>query len=136
MLGEDIVFSIPIRVYIEDTDSGNIVYYVNYLKFMERARTEFMRFKGVDKPAILDGGFLTVVHSANIKYSKPAKLDDLLTATAEVSKLARSYLVFQQKIFRSEELLCEAEIKVACVKKDSMKPAALPAEILSLLKDD
>ena len=66
-------FSIPLRVYIEDTDAGGIVYYVNYLKYMERSRTEFLRSLGYDKPAILDGGLLLVVHAAQINYRRPAR---------------------------------------------------------------
>jgi 4-hydroxybenzoyl-CoA thioesterase/acyl-CoA thioester hydrolase len=122
-------FSIPVRVYIEDTDAGGIVYYVNYLKYMERARTELMRSLGYDKPAFLEEGKLMVVHSANVNYRKPALLDDSLTATAAVSKLARSYLIFQQKIFRDGELLCEGDIKVACVTSDKMKPAPIPQTV-------
>ncbi|GAA5315287.1 MAG: tol-pal system-associated acyl-CoA thioesterase [Candidatus Pelagadaptatus aseana] len=122
-------FSMPVRVYIEDTDAGGIVYYVNYLKYMERARTELMRSLGYDKPAFMEEDKLMVVHSANINYRRPALLDDSLTATAVVSKLARSYLVFQQKIWRDRELLCEGEIKVACVHSDGMKPAPLPQSV-------
>ncbi len=123
------VFQFPIRVYIEDTDAGGIVYYVNYLKFMERARTEFMRSYGFDKPAILDDGKLFVVHSVDVRYLRPAMLDDQLTVSASISKLARSYLVFSQTISRDGEPICTATIKVACVTQQSMKPAAIPANI-------
>lgn len=122
-------FEMPVRVYIEDTDAGGIVYYVNYLKFMERARTEFMRGLGYDKSAVLDEGKLLVVHSANTQYRRPARLDDLLTATASISKLARSYVIFNQQILRDGELLCEAEIKVACVSQAAMRPVAIPAQM-------
>ncbi len=122
-------FKTPIRVYIEDTDAGGIVYYVNYLKFMERARTEFMRGLGYDKPAVLVEGKLLVVHSTNIQYRSPARLDDLLTATAAIRRLARSYVVFHQQIFRGDELLCEAEIKVACVIQSTMRPAPMPVQM-------
>lgn len=122
-------FSLPVRVYIEDTDAGGIVYYVNYLKYMERARTELMRTLGYDKPALLDGGRLLVVHSANTRYLAPAVLDDALQVTAEISKLARTFVVFRQRIFRAGQQLTEAEIKVACVLQAGMKPAALPADV-------
>ena len=131
----DLSFAIPIRVYIEDTDAGGIVYYVNYLKFMERARTEFMRAQGFAKPAITDDGNLMVVHSAEVKYHKPARLDDELIATASITKLARTYIVFQQKIYRDGELLCSGLIKVACVTFDSTRPVALPALIRAALLD-
>ena len=79
-------FSFPVRVYIEDTDAGGIVYYVNYLKYMERARTELLRINGIAKPAILEEGVLLVVVSAHIEYKRPAKLDDKLRVTAHILK--------------------------------------------------
>ncbi len=120
------LFNIPVRVYIEDTDAGGIVYYVNYLKYMERSRTEFLRGFGYDKPAILEGGLLLVVHSAQIKYRRPARLDNLLSVTTQVHKLGRAYVEFEQRVLRGEELLCEGLIRIACVDADSMKPSMLP----------
>ena len=122
-------FSIPLRVYIEDTDAGGIVYYVNYLKYMERSRTEFLRSLGYHKPAILDGGLLLVVHSAQINYRRSARLDDQLQVTSQIEKLARSYIEFKQQVLRSGELLCEGVIRIACVDANSMKPNALPADM-------
>ncbi len=119
-------FNLPVRVYIEDTDAGGIVYYVNYLKFMERARTEFMRQLGFDKPAILDDGKMLVVHSLETQYKRPALLDDALQVSAQVIRLKRSFLVFRQQVKRGDTLMCEADIKVACVEIESMKPAAIP----------
>lgn len=131
-LGE---FSLPVRVYIEDTDAGGIVYYVNYLKYMERARTEMMRDCGFDKAAVGGDGQLMVVHSASVNYRKPARLDDELMVTASVSQCRRSYLVFSQRILnkQSGELLCEGEVKVACVDGNSMKPKTMPKAIYELL---
>lgn len=120
------VFALKVRVYIEDTDAGGIVYYVNYLKFMERCRTEFLRNLGYDKPAILDEKLLLVVHSANVQYRRPARLDDALEITAEVVKLARSYVEFRQQVFRGDELLCDGLIRIACVNGETMKPCAIP----------
>lgn len=128
-----IEFRTSIRVYIEDTDAGGIVYYVNYLKYMERARTEFMRQLGYDKPAFLVGDLLLVVHSANTRYLVPAKLDDALQVSAVISKLARTYVVFRQCVYRADELLCESEIKVACVRQVDMKPTPFPADVRSQL---
>lgn len=122
-------FLMSLRVYIEDTDAGEIVYYVNYLKYMERARTEFLRALGYDKPAILSTGQLLVVHSASVNYRRPARLDDLLTVSAVPIKIARSSVTFLQQVFRDEELLCEASIRIACVDASSMKPSALPEDI-------
>lgn len=123
------VFAIPVRVYIEDTDAGGIVYYVNYLKFMERSRTEFLRTLGYDKPAILEGGLLLVVHSASINYRRPARLDDVLQVSTRPVKLGRAYVEFHQQVMRGEEVLCEGVIRIACVQAEAMKPCALPADI-------
>ncbi|MES2824258.1 MAG: tol-pal system-associated acyl-CoA thioesterase [Pseudomonadota bacterium] len=119
-------FSIPIRVYIEDTDAGGIVYYVNYLKYMERCRTEFLRSLGYHKGAILDDGLLLVVHSANIEYHRSARLDDELRVTTSLIKLARTYVEFRQQVMRDQTLLCLGNICVACVSSSTMKPNALP----------
>ncbi len=121
-------FTLPVRVYIEDTDAGGIVYYVNYLKFLERSRTEFLRSLGYGKTAILEDGLLLVVHSTEIKYLSPAHLDEELIATTHVQKLARSYIVFTQEIRRGESVLCRAMVKVACV-NPAMKPTALPKHV-------
>jgi 4-hydroxybenzoyl-CoA thioesterase len=120
-------FSIPLRVYIEDTDAGGIVYYVNYLKYMERSRTEFLRSLGYDKPAILDGGLLLVVHAAQINYRRSARLDDQLHVTTQIEKLARTNVEFKQRVLRGDELLCEGLIRIACVDAQTMKPCAIPA---------
>jgi 4-hydroxybenzoyl-CoA thioesterase len=127
-------FSIPIRVYIEDTDAGGIVYYVNYLKFMERSRTEFLRSLGYHKAAILEGGLLLVVHAAEINYRRSARLDDELQATTLITKLARTYVEFQQQVLRGDELLCEGLVRVACVDAKNMRPSALPATMHTRLQ--
>lgn len=127
-------FALPIRVYIEDTDAGGIVYYVNYLKYMERSRTEFLRTLGYDKPAILDGGLLLVVHSADVNYRRSATLDDLLSVETQIHKLARTYVEFLQQVWRGDELLCEGKIKVACVKAEVMKPSAMPLALYEQLE--
>jgi 4-hydroxybenzoyl-CoA thioesterase len=128
-------FSLPVRVYIEDTDAGGIVYYVNYLKFMERARTEFLRSLGYDKPAVLEEGLLLVVHSAQIDYKKSARLDDALLVTAELERLGKTYVIFKQRVFRADECLAEASIKVACVSRTAMRPAAMPTNFYYSLKE-
>ncbi|HWV15220.1 MAG TPA: tol-pal system-associated acyl-CoA thioesterase [Cellvibrio sp.] len=120
-------FTLPIRVYIEDTDAGGIVYYVNYLKFMERSRTEFFRTLGYDKPAILTDGLLLVVHAAQVEYRRSARLDDELQVSTGIIKLARTYVEFKQQVMRGQELLCVGDIRVACVNGSSMKPHAIPA---------
>lgn len=123
------VFHLPVRVYVEDTDAGGIVYYVNYLKFMERARTEWFRQRGFEKPALFRENLMFVVHSLNIGYRKPARLDDALQVTAEVLEAGRTFFLMEQAVTLANDLLCEAQVKVACVARDTMKPTAIPADV-------
>ena len=127
-------FAINLRIYIEDTDAGEIVYYVNYLKFMERARTEFMRALGYGKTAIFSDDKMFVVHSANVKYLGAARLDDELVVTARPMKVAHSNIVFEQSVFRGGELLCRGEIRIACVDRVGNRPCAMPDEMYDQVK--
>ncbi len=122
----------PLRVYIEDTDAGGIVYYVNYLKFMERARTESLRSLGYDKAFIFNNDMMFVVASANVNYYAPAQLDDELHVKTTATKVARSYIIMQQDVYRGEQKLCAGEIKIACVDR-AMKPAAMPVDMRQAL---
>ncbi|WP_445261300.1 tol-pal system-associated acyl-CoA thioesterase [Pseudomonas sp. RL_15y_Pfl2_60] len=116
------------RVYYEDTDAGGIVYYVNYLKFMERARTERLRDLGFSQSTLASEGLLFVVHSTEVRYHAPAKLDDELSVTAQVIELNRASLKFRQQVRRAADdvLLCEGQFLVACVRADNLKPRAIP----------
>ena len=116
------------RVYYEDTDAGGIVYYVNYLKFMERARTERLRALGFAQAQLVGDNLLFVVHSAEARYHAPAKLDDELLVSAEVEELNRASLKFRQQVRRASDsvLLCEGRFLVACVRADTLKPRAIP----------
>jgi 4-hydroxybenzoyl-CoA thioesterase len=116
------------RVYFEDTDAGGIVYYVNYLKFMERARTERLRDLGFYQSTLAEEGLLFVVHSAEARYHAPAKLDDELLVSADVVELNRASLRFRQQVRRAADdvLLCEGQFLVACVRADNLKPRAIP----------
>ena len=126
------VFSLNIRVYIEDTDAAGIVYYVNYLKFMERARTEYLRHIGFGH-YLLTEDYLFVVRKAQIDYKQPAKMDDELRVTAQIIKQGKASLLFEQCIYRRDTLLSRAEIDIACVAKQSLKPCALPTRLTELL---
>lgn len=120
-------FQVKFRVYIEDTDAGGIVYYVNYLKYMERCRTDYLRHLGYGKAAVLEDGLLLVVKSANVEYLQAARLDDEITVTASLIKLARTYVIFHQQVKLGDNILCHADIKVACVSQgEVMKPSAIP----------
>lgn len=127
-------FSLSLRVYIEDTDAGGIVYYVNYLKYMERARTEFMRSLGHNKGAIFNADLMFVVAETQIKYLKPARLDDELAVSAEVLSVRGASLQFAQQISRHGEILCAGTVQVACVARHSLKPTRIPAEMLTQLR--
>ncbi len=126
-------FLMPVRVYIEDTDAGGIVYYVNYLKFMERARTEFFRELGFGKAGANKEGYQFVVHSAQIEYKKPARLDDMLNVSAKLVKLRGASLFFEQEVRRDDDILSNAEVKIACVDGASLRPVPLPPEVLAKL---
>ncbi|HSI25708.1 MAG TPA: tol-pal system-associated acyl-CoA thioesterase [Methylotenera sp.] len=129
-------FNWPVRVYYEDTDAGGVVYHSNYLNFMERARTEWLRALGFEQTYLRDVlKVIFVVHSAQIAFKKPAKFNDLLTISSEIGKVGQGSLEFSQKISvnqasRVETItLVEATIKVACVEADTFKPTAIPKEI-------
>lgn len=119
-------FSFGLRVYIEDTDAGGIVYYVNYLKFMERARTELMRSIGFGKDYIFNHDLMFVVRDVAVKYLQPARLDDELTATASVRELRGASMILQQRVLRGEDILAQGEVTVACVERSGVKPRRLP----------
>lgn len=127
-------FSLPVRVYVEDTDAGGIVYYVNYLKFMERTRTELLRSLGYDKAGANRESFQFVVHSAEIQYKKPAYLDDNLLITAEIIKIGAASVVFKQRVLRAEEVLCTANVKIGCVSGQTLKPMPIPKKMYQDLK--
>jgi tol-pal system-associated acyl-CoA thioesterase len=127
-------FSLPLRVYIEDTDAGGIVYYVNYLKFMERARTEFMRTLGFDKDTIFNHDLMFVVRDAAVHYRRPARLDDELVATARVCKLGGASMTMRQRVLRGSELIAEGDITIACVDRGGVKPRRLPRQMVDRLQ--
>jgi 4-hydroxybenzoyl-CoA thioesterase len=127
-------FALAVKVYIEDTDAGGIVYHANYLKFMERSRTEFIIELGYDKPAIIADDLLLVVHSMQINFLQAAKLGETLSASTQVKRVARTYVEFLQEVHRQGTTLCSADVKVACVTKTTMKPAAMPATLRTALQ--
>ncbi len=130
------VFEIPVRVYVEDTDAGGIVYYVNYLKFMERARTEWFRARGYEKPALFRDHLMFVVHSLEIGYHKPARLDDLLGVSAAVRRAGRTFFIMEQVVRRGDEVLCTAQVKVACVAREGLKPRPIPDDVRERVLED
>lgn len=129
------LFTWTVRVYYEDTDAGGVVFYANYLKFFERARTEWLRAAGVDQQALMDReGAAFVVRSAAIEYHAPARLDDEITLTSSVAKLGRASVQFVQKAYRGERLLAEAQVKVGCVDIATVRPRSLPADVADKMR--
>ena len=122
-------FSLPIRVYIEDTDAGGIVYYVNYLKYLERARTELMRTFGVQRAAVADAGWNFVVSDVSLSYKEPARLDDQLHATAVISAVGGATINFHQKVRRADAVLVAGDIQIACVDRGTGRPTRLDAAL-------
>jgi len=127
----------PVRVYYEDTDAGGVVYYANYLKFFERARTERLRALGFEQDEIRSAfGVLFAVRSAQVDYLKPARFNDSLLASAEVSELKRASMVFNQQIQRLDgEILCEASFRIVCLSDEEFRPTAIPGLLLERIKD-
>lgn len=128
-------FRLPLRVYIEDTDAGGIVYYVNYLKYMERARTEFMRQLGYARAAVFEADAMFVVRSVEVEYLRPARLDDELVATAKICETGAAQIIFEQRILRAAEPLCGGFVRVVCVDRRSLKPRRMPRALLAALAD-
>ena len=118
-------FSLPIRVYIEDTDAGGIVYYVNYLKYLERSRTELMRTFGLERAAVSDAGWNFVVSDVSLSYKEPARLDDQLHATAVISAVGGATINFHQTVRRDDAVLVAGDIQIACVDRGTGRPTRL-----------
>lgn len=140
------VYSIDVRVYYEDTDIGGVVYYANYLKFMERARTEFLRTLGFDQSLLLsEQRRVFVVRSADIQFVSPARFDDVLSVTAEVASVRRASMEFVQRCTvdrstssgapgaSSSDLVATGKILIACLDADSFKPCAIPGALKMVL---
>ena len=121
------LFTWPVRVYYEDTDAGGIVYYANYLKFFERARTEWLRALDIGQQAIIDAhGAGFVVRSAQIDYHAAARLDDEIILILDIAKFGRASVIFSQKALRGGLLLASAQVKVGCVDLSTLRPRAFP----------
>jgi acyl-CoA thioester hydrolase len=128
-------FSWPLRIYYEDTDTGGVVYYANYLKFFERARTEWLRSFGLNQDKLAqEEGLIFVVRRASLDFARPARLDDLLEITVEPLKLARVYLHLAQEARRGALLLARAEIRVACLNLRDFRPVAIPQSLRESIK--
>ena len=121
------VYSFPVRVYFENTDAGGVVYHAEYLKFMERARTEWLRHLGFDHQALgRSHRAIFVVTAAAIEFAKAARLDDTLAVSVRLESLGKVRCVFAQEVRRDDEVLVRAKVTVACLQVESFKPAEIP----------
>jgi acyl-CoA thioester hydrolase len=123
-------FRLPVRVYYEDTDAAGVVYYANYLRFMERARTEWLSALGFELAAVeREHGVVFVVHRVEIDYRSPAKLSDRLDVTMTLRELGRARLVADQAVRRDAQTLTQARVTLACLDRSTGRPARIPAPV-------
>jgi acyl-CoA thioester hydrolase len=126
----------PVRVYYEDTDAGGVVFYANYLKFFERARTEMLRAMGYEQDELIaNEGIIFVVRSVQVDYLSPARFNEQLQVSADVSQAKKASLTFEQVITRGNDVLCKGIIRIACLDVQGMRPKAIPEKLLEQLKE-
>ncbi|MDJ0807775.1 MAG: tol-pal system-associated acyl-CoA thioesterase [Gammaproteobacteria bacterium] len=128
----------PVRVYYEDTDAGGVVYYANYLKFMERARTEWLRSLGFEQDRLKqEHGTIFAVRQVEVGYHRPARFNEALEVNAKVVAKGRASLTFQQEVIRASDraLLCSGMVKIACLDQQSLRPTPIPAQLLEEIPD-
>jgi acyl-CoA thioester hydrolase len=128
------MFTWPVRIYYEDTDSGGVVYYANYLKFMERARSEWLRAIGYEQDVLARQGIIFAVRSAALQFLKPARFNELLHVSAALKRLGRASLAFEQQISRvhasrEPEVLTLGEISIVCLEVDTFQPRSIPSTL-------
>ena len=127
----------PIRVYYEDTDAGGVVFHSNYINFFERARTEMLRAMGCEQDELtVNEGIIFVVRSVQVDYLSPARFNELLQVSAEVTLAKKVSLTFEQLITRGDVVLCTSTIRIACLDALTMRPKAIPENLLELLKNE
>ncbi len=127
----------PVRIYYEDTDAGGVVFYANYLKFFERARTEMLRAMGYEQDALMiNPGIVFAVRSVQIEYLKSARFNELIEVSAEVIYAKRASLTFEQLITRGDDVLCTSITRIACLDASTMRPKEIPKILQELLKNE
>jgi acyl-CoA thioester hydrolase len=128
-------FMWPVRVYYEDTDAGGVVYYANYLKFYERSRTEMLRAMGYEQDVLIaENRVVFVVRSVKVDYMIPARFNELLQVSSEVSMVKPASLVFEQFIYRDNAILSKATVRIACLDAEKMRPKIIPQDLLVELR--
>ncbi|MET0334617.1 MAG: tol-pal system-associated acyl-CoA thioesterase [Rhizobacter sp.] len=127
-------FAHALRIYWEDTDAGGVVFYANYLKFFERARTEWLRSLGFAQEALrAETGAIFIVSQTTVRYLRPARLDDLLTVTVNVTHAGQASMTVSQVARRGEERLAEGDIRIGCVDAQSFRPRRIPDPLLKVM---
>ncbi|OYU00095.1 MAG: tol-pal system-associated acyl-CoA thioesterase [Burkholderiales bacterium PBB1] len=127
-------FELTLRIYWEDTDAGGVVFYANYLKFFERARTEWLRALGHGQEQLrLNASAMFVVSDTSMRYRRPARLDDLLRITVKLAEVRRASMTLAQQAWRGDELLTEGTIRIVCVDAGTFQPRSIPTAITAAL---
>lgn len=127
----------PVRVYYEDTDAGGVVFYANYLKFYERARTEMLRALGFEQNELIaNNGIIFAVRSVEVDYLRPALFNDQIFVSAEVVLTKKVSVTFEQAITRGDEVLCKSTVRIACLDAKTLRPKEIPENLLELLKNE
>lgn len=127
-------FSLRLRVYWEDTDAGGVVFFANYLKYFERARTEWLRAHGFGQERLrTDTGAMFVVADTSVRYFSPARLDDELRVTVRITEAGRATLGIEQQAWRDDALLAQGSIRIGCVDAGTFKPRRIPTELLQAI---
>lgn len=128
------IFHWPVRVYYEDTDAGGVVFYANYLKFFERARTEMLRSMGFEQDQLIaEQKLIFVVRAVQVDYLKPARFNEAIDVSAEVTRAKKVSLNFEQLITRDGDVLCKGNIRIACLDAETLKPKTIPQNLLKQL---
>ena len=129
------VFAWPVRVYYEDTDAAGLVYYANYLKYLERARTEFLRSLGFEQDALRrEHGVVFVVRRLAIEYQLAARFNDMLNATLAIARSRRASIEFEQQVLRGDEVCASAQVQIACMQLETGRPTGIPKTITEALQ--
>lgn len=124
---------LTLRIYWEDTDAGGVVYYANYLKFFERARTDWLRTLGVEQSALqTETDCIFVVAEVQLRYVAPARLDDLITVTVRITEQGRASLQLEQQAWRGDTLLVEGRVRIGCVSAATLRPRRIPEHVSAL----
>ena len=137
-------FDWPVRVYYEDTDHGGVVYYANYLKYMERARTEWLRSLGLEQDALrTEQNVIFAVRSVHVDYLKPARFNQLLSVSAEIIETGKASMTFRQEVVLNNnsenvdgDVLCRGQVRIACLDADSMRPCPIPESVRKEILSD